>query len=87
MTENFQHKFYQEECKQSKGAKICASIRRELACEKKNAQKLSSKYLQDKIYRIKQMKNIPVTLKPALNQLKKFQKKSELKWTPPHVKF
>ena len=39
MTENFQHKFYQEECKQSKGAKICASIRRELACEKKKCSK------------------------------------------------
>ena len=34
MTENFQDKLHQEECKQSKGAKICASIRRELECEK-----------------------------------------------------
>ena len=31
MTENFQDKLHQEECK---GAKICASIRRELECEK-----------------------------------------------------
>ena len=34
MTENFQDKLHQEECKQSKGAKIYASIKRELECEK-----------------------------------------------------
>ena len=34
MTENFQDKLHQEESKQSKGAKICASIRRKLECEK-----------------------------------------------------
>ena len=34
MTENFQDKLDQEECKQSKGAKNCASIRKELGCEK-----------------------------------------------------
>ena len=34
MTENFLDKLHQEECKQSKGAKICASIRSELECEK-----------------------------------------------------
>ena len=34
MTENFQDKLHQEECKQSNGAKICASIRRELECVK-----------------------------------------------------
>ena len=34
MTENFQDKLHHEECKQSKGAKICASIRRKLECEK-----------------------------------------------------
>ena len=34
MTENFQGKLHQEDCKQSKSAKICASIRRELECEK-----------------------------------------------------
>ena len=34
MTENFQDKVHQEDCKQSKGTKICASIRRELECEK-----------------------------------------------------
>ena len=34
MTKHFQHKLHQEECKQSKGAKICVSIRREPECEK-----------------------------------------------------
>ena len=34
MTENFQDKLHQEECKQSKGAKNFASITRELECEK-----------------------------------------------------
>ena len=34
MTEHFQDKLHQDECKQSKGAKICASIRRESECEK-----------------------------------------------------
>ena len=34
MTENFQDKLHQEECKQSKSAKICACIKRELECEK-----------------------------------------------------
>ena len=34
MTEHFQDKLHQEECKQSKGAKICASIRSEPECEK-----------------------------------------------------
>ena len=34
MTENFQEKLHQEDCKQSKCAKIWASIRKELECEK-----------------------------------------------------
>ena len=34
MIENFQDKLHQAECKQSKSAKICACIRRELECEK-----------------------------------------------------
>ena len=38
----------------------------------KNARKLSAKYLQDKICKIKQMHNIPVTLLTFLNQLKMF---------------
>ena len=34
MTEHFQGNLHQEECKQSKGAKICANVRTELECEK-----------------------------------------------------
>ena len=34
MTEHFQDKLHQKECKQSKSAKICVSIRREPECEK-----------------------------------------------------
>ena len=34
MTEDFKDKLHQDECKQSKGAKICASIRREIECQK-----------------------------------------------------
>ena len=34
MIKYFQDKLHQEECKQWKGAKICASIRRESECEK-----------------------------------------------------
>ena len=38
----------------------------------KNAPKLSAKYLQNKICKIKQIQNIPVTLRTFLNQLKHF---------------
>ena len=34
MIENLQEKLYERECKQSKGAKICARIRLEPECEK-----------------------------------------------------
>ena len=34
MTENFEEKLHKEECKLLKGAKNCASIRKELECEK-----------------------------------------------------
>ena len=34
MTENFQDRLHREECKQSKGPKRYASIKRELECEK-----------------------------------------------------
>ena len=37
-----------------------------------NAPKLSAKYLQDKICKIKQMQNIPVTLRAFLSRLKSF---------------
>ena len=70
MTENFQNKLHQEECKQLKSVKIFASIRKELECEK--CSKLSAKYLQDKTCKVKQMWNIPLTLAAFLNQLKSF---------------
>ena len=38
----------------------------------KNAPKLSAKYLQNKICKIKQIQNIPVTLRTFLYQLKHF---------------
>ena len=69
MTENFQDKLRQEECKQSKDAKICASIL-EGNLSVKNALKLSAKYLQDKTCKIKQI--IPLTLRTFLNQIKTF---------------
>ena len=68
MTENFQDKLHQEECKQSKGAKLVPVLEGNLSV--KNAPKLSAKYLQHKICKIKQMRNFPVTLRTFLNQLK-----------------
>ena len=46
MIENLQNEFHQLENKLAKGTKLCANIRRWTA---KNAPKLSSKYLKDKI--------------------------------------
>ena len=46
MIENLQNEFYQLENKQAKGAKLHANISTWRA---KNAPKLSSKYLKDKI--------------------------------------
>ena len=60
MTENFQDKLHQEERKQSKGANICASIRRELECEK--CLKTFSKIFPTQICKTKQMQNTSVTL-------------------------
>ena len=37
-----------------------------------NAPKLSAKYLQDKICKIKQIQGLPVTVRILLNQLKTF---------------
>ena len=48
----------------------------------KNAPKLSEKYLQDKICTIKQVQNIPVTLRTFLNQPKIFYKNLTLNGTP-----
>ena len=51
MTRNFQDKLHQEECKQSKGAKLVPVLEGNLSV--KNAPKLSAKYLQDKTCKIK----------------------------------
>ena len=51
MIENLQDELYQLENKQAKGAKLRANIRDWRA---KNAPKLSSKYLKDRICKIKQ---------------------------------
>ena len=68
MTENVQDKLHQEECKQSKGAKLVPVLEGNLSV--KNAPKLSAKYLQDKTCKIKQIQNIPLTLRTFLNPLK-----------------
>ena len=51
MIENLQDELYQLENKQAKGAKLRANIR---DWRTKNAPKLSSKYLKDRRYKIKQ---------------------------------
>ena len=56
----------------------------------KNAPKRSSKYLQEKTCKTKQMQNIPLTLWTFLNQLKTFEKNTATKrtlLTLPHLKF
>ena len=53
MTKNFQDKLHQEERKQSKGAKFVPVFEGNKSV--KNAPKPSAKYLQDKVYKIKQM--------------------------------
>ena len=68
MTENSQDKLHQEECKQD--AKFVPVLVRNLSL--KNAPKLSAKYLQDKTCKMKQMQNIPLTLRTFLNQTKAF---------------
>ena len=54
MIENLQDKLYQLQNKQAKGAKLRAKIR---SWRAKNARKLSSKYLKDRICKIKQYLN------------------------------
>ena len=88
MTENFQDKLHQADCKQSKVAKICGVIRRELECEK--CSQTFCKILQDKTCKIKQMQNISLTLSTFLNQLKTFYEKVAPTTTPltlQHLKF
>ena len=70
MTENFQDKLHEEECKQSKGAKNCASIGRELEWEKYS--KTFCQIFARQNLQTKQMQNIPLTLRTFLNRLKTF---------------
>ena len=70
MTENFEDKLHQEECKLLKGAKNCASIRKELECEK--CSKTFCQKFTRQTCKIKQIQNIPLTLRTFLNQLKTF---------------
>ena len=55
MFENLQNELYQLENKQAKGAKLRANI--------KNVPKLSSKYLKDRICKIKQYLNYILMIK------------------------
>ena len=77
MIENLQDEFYKLENKQTKGAKLCPNIRTWRA---KNPPKLSSKYLKDRICKIKQHlnytlmiinENILAILRTYLNLAKK----------------
>ena len=70
MTENFQGKLHQEECNNQKVQKFVLVLEENLSV--KNTPKLSAKYLQDKTCKIKQMQNIPLTLRTFLNQPKTF---------------
>ena len=81
MIENLQDEFYKLENKQARGAKLRANIRWEL--EDKNAQKLFSKYLKDRICKIKEYlnyilmiinQNILAILRIFLNLQKKFMR-------------
>ena len=67
MIENLQEKLHQGKHKQ-KVQKFVPVLDENLSM--KNAPKLSAKYLQDKICKIKQIQNISVTLRRFLNQLK-----------------
>ena len=79
MIENLQDKLYQLENKQAKGAKLRANIR---SWGAKNVPKLSSKYLKDRICKIKQYlnnryliihQNILAILRTFLNLKKKMK--------------
>ena len=76
--ENSQEKLYQGKHKQSKGAKVCASIRWELEYEKYSK---TAKYLEDKICKIKQIQkhfsNPEGIFKSAKNFLEKCNPKED----------
>ena len=79
MISNLQNELYQLENKQAKGAKLRANIR---SWRAKNAPKFSSKYLKDRILKIKQYldyilmivnQNILTMLRTFLNIQKKYE--------------
>ena len=78
-----QEKLLQGECKQLKGTKNFLSVLYGFLSVK-NASKLSVKYLEDKLYKIKQIQNIPITLRTfsAKNLLEKFNSKEDSSKTP-----
>ena len=83
MIENLQNELYHLENKQAKSAKLCANIRTWRA---KNAPKLSSKYLKDRIWKIKQYLNyvliiINQNIIAILRTFLTLQKKLYTKWT------
>ena len=48
----------------------------------KSSARLSAKYLEDKLCKIKKLQKISVALRSILNQLKISEKRVTLKWTP-----
>ena len=70
MIKNFQEKLHQESINNQTVQKFVPVLHGNLSV--KNAPKLSAKYLEDKIHKIKLIQNIPVTLRTFSNQLKIF---------------
>ena len=68
MTENFQGKLHQEECNNQKVQKFVLVLEENLSV--KNTPKLSVKYLQGKICKTKQMRNIALTLEDIFKSTK-----------------
>ena len=91
MNENLQDEPCQLENKQAKGSKLCANIR---SWRAKNAPKLSSKYLKDRICKIKQYlnyilmiinQNILAILRTFLNLKKKEKMKNSIRSKLPQL--
>ena len=68
MTENFQDKLHQEECNNQKVQKFVSVLEENLSV--KNAPERSTKYLQDKTGKTKQMQNIPLALEDIFKSTK-----------------
>ena len=87
MTENFQDKLHQEECKQSKGVKTCVTVRRKPESEKcsknflKNICKIKYTKLLNKCKNSSNSTDIFKSTKHVLEKLKKTP------LTLPHLNF